>query len=138
VCVPTPLGEHKQPDTSYIEDATQSIAEHLRTGQLVVLKSTTYPRTTEGVMQPILDDVAAEKEIEQIRFADPHVETLSVDTGEDESVEMPRVEVTEEVLGTHDVAVLLTDHDDFPYETISDHLPTIINARNGFDDVADK
>jgi len=347
VCVPTPLGDHKQPDTSYIEDATRSIAEHLRPGQLVVLKSTTYPGTTEEVMRPILEEAAAEKGlklgqdyflafsperidpgneeyttantpivvggatdtgteiaelalqhivgqvhsvpspkvaemekllenifrsvnialvnelaqlcdrmgdvsmwdvidaaatkpfgympfypgpglgghcipvdphylswlasrhdfetsfitlsaqvneqmpfyvtnavveaiaeqptclqdaevlvlgvafkknvddtrrapartvirllrekgVEQIRFADPHVETLNLDTGEGESVEVPRVEVTEEVLETHDVAVLLTDHDDFPYETISDHLPTIIDARNGFEDAADK
>jgi UDP-N-acetyl-D-glucosamine dehydrogenase len=79
-----------------------------------------------------------EKGIEQLRFADPHVEKLSVDTREGESVEVPRVEVTEEVLESHDVAVLLTDHDDFPYETISNHLPTIIDARNGFEDATDK
>jgi UDP-N-acetyl-D-glucosamine dehydrogenase len=347
VCVPTPLDEHKQPDTSYIEAATQSIAEHLQPGQLVILKSTTYPGTTEEVMQPILEEAAAEKGlqcgrdyflafsperidpgndeyttantpivvggitetgteiaelalqqivgqvhsvsspkvaemekllenifrsvnialvnelaqlcdrmgdvsmwevidaaatkpfgfmpfypgpglgghcipvdphylswlarrhdfetsfitlsaqvnermpfyvadavveaiaeqpvrlqdasvlvlgvafkknvddtrhapartvirllrekgIEQIRFADPHVERLSVDTETGGSVEVPRVDVTEEVLEAHDVAVLLTDHDDFPYETISNHLPTIIDARNGFEDVREE
>jgi UDP-N-acetyl-D-glucosamine dehydrogenase len=79
-----------------------------------------------------------EKGIEQIRFADPHVERLSVDTETGGSVEVPRVDVTEEVLEAHDVAVLLTDHDDFPYETISNHLPTIIDARNGFEDVREE
>ena len=347
VCVPTPLTEHKDPDTSYIEDATRSIAEHLQPGQLVVLKSTTYPGTTEEVMLPILEEAAGEKGlelgqdyflafsperidpgneeyttantpivvggvtdtgteiaelalqqivgqvhsvsspkvaemekllenifrsvnialvnelaqlcdrmgdvsmwdvidaaatkpfgfmpfypgpglgghcipvdphylswlarrhdfetsfitlsaqvneqmpfyvanavveaiaeqpvrlqnanvlvlgvafkrnvddtrhapartvlrllrekgIEQIRFADPHVETLSVDTEECGTIEVSRVDVTEEVLEEHDVAVLLTDHDAFPYEIISDHLPTIIDARNGFKDAADK
>mgnify|MGYP006279853651 CR=1 FL=1 len=347
VCVPTPLTEHNDPDTSYIETATQSIAEHLRPGQLVVLKSTTYPGTTEEVMQPILGEAAAKKNLQcgrdyflafsperidpgndeyttgntpivvggvtetgtevaelalqqivgqvhrvnspkvaemekllenifrsvnialvnelaqlcdrmgdvsmwdvidaaatkpfgfmpfypgpglgghcipvdphylswlarrhdfetsfitlaaqvneqmpfyvanavveaiaeqpvrlqdakvlvlgvafkknvddtrhapartvirllrekgigQIRFADPHVEAFSVNDGQEGSVDVPRVDVTEEVLEAHDVAVLLTDHDDFPYETISDHLPTIIDARNGFDGAAGK
>ena len=59
ICVPTPVTETNEPDTSYIEAATRSIAEHLRPGQLVVLKSTTYPDTTEGVVQPILEDAAA-------------------------------------------------------------------------------
>jgi len=61
VCVPTPVTEHKDPDTAYIEQATAAIAEHLRSGQLVVLKSTTYPDTTEGIVQPILEAAAAER-----------------------------------------------------------------------------
>lgn len=347
VCVPTPLDEHKQPDTSYIEDATRSIAGHLRPGQLVILKSTTYPGTTEEVMQPILEEAAAkrdlqcgqdyflafsperidpgneeyttantpivvggvtetgteiaelalrqivgqvhpvsgpkvaemekllenifrsvnialvnelaqlcdrigslsmwevidaaatkpfgfmpfypgpglgghcipvdphylswlasrhdfetsfitlaaqvneqmpfyvvnavveaiaeqpvrlqdakvlvlgvafkkdvddtrhapartvirllrEKGIEKIHFADPHVDEFQVETKNGETLNVPRVEVTEEVLGSHDVAVLLTGHDDFPYETISAHLPTIIDARNGFENAEEE
>ncbi|WP_197537030.1 nucleotide sugar dehydrogenase [Salinibacter ruber] len=54
ICVPTPVTEHNEPDTSYIESATRSIGEHLRPGQLVVLKSTTYPGTTEEVVQDVL------------------------------------------------------------------------------------
>ena len=61
ICVPTPVNEHKDPDTSYIESASRSIAEHLRPGQLVILKSTTYPDTTEGLVQPILEEAAKEK-----------------------------------------------------------------------------
>ncbi len=61
VCVPTPVTEHKDPDTEYIEAATASIAEHLRPGQLVILKSTTYPTTTETVVQPLLEEAAKEK-----------------------------------------------------------------------------
>ena len=61
LCVPTPVTEYKEPDTKYIESATRSIAEHLRPGQLIIIKSTTYPDTTEGVVQPILEEAAAEK-----------------------------------------------------------------------------
>jgi UDP-N-acetyl-D-glucosamine dehydrogenase len=61
VCVPTPVTAHKDPDTSYIESAMRSVAEHLRPGQLVILKSTTYPNTTEGLVQPILEEAAAER-----------------------------------------------------------------------------
>ena len=347
VCVPTPLDDHKQPDTSYIQDAARSIGQHLRPGQLVVLKSTTYPGTTEDVVQPILEAAAKEKDlkigrdyflafsperidpgneeytmadtpvvvggvtetgteiaelalrqivgqvhsvpspkvaemekllenifrsvnialvnelaqlcdrmgdvsmwevidaaatkpfgympfypgpglgghcipvdphylswlarrhdfetsfitlaaqvneqmpfyvanavveaiakkpvclqdaevlllgvafkknvddtrhtpartvtrllrekgIEQIRFADPHVDEFRVDTKNGGMCDVPQVGVTEEILRSHDVVVLLTDHDDFPYETISDHVSTIIDARNGFGDAADK
>ncbi|PSQ97758.1 MAG: UDP-N-acetyl-D-glucosamine dehydrogenase [Bacteroidetes bacterium SW_9_63_38] len=61
ICVPTPVTDTNEPDTSYIEGATASIAEHLRPGQLVVLKSTTYPDTTGGVVQPILEEAAQKK-----------------------------------------------------------------------------
>ena len=55
VCVPTPLGEHLEPDVSYIVSTMRSIAPHLRAGQLVVLESTTYPGTTEEAVVPILE-----------------------------------------------------------------------------------
>ena len=63
VCVPTPVTDNNEPDTSYIESATEAIAERLRPGQLVVLKSTTYPDTTEGVVQPILESAAEEQDL---------------------------------------------------------------------------
>jgi UDP-N-acetyl-D-glucosamine dehydrogenase len=55
ICVPTPLNEYHEPDLSYITGTTESIAPHLRSGQLVILESTTYPGTTEEVMVPILE-----------------------------------------------------------------------------------
>lgn len=54
ICVPTPVTRHKDPDISYVEAAARSIGETLRKGQLIILKSTTYPNTTEGVVLPIL------------------------------------------------------------------------------------
>ena len=56
ICVPTPLSESRDPDLSYVEGTTRTIAEHLRPGQLVVLESTTYPTTTRNVLLPILDE----------------------------------------------------------------------------------
>ena len=61
ICVPTPVTDHKDPDTSYIEAASKAIAQHLRAGQLVILKSTTFPGTTEDLIQPILAEAAAER-----------------------------------------------------------------------------
>src|SRR3954454_21880647 len=46
ICVPTPLGKHREPDLSAVVATGRSIAAHLRPGQLVVLESTTYPGTT--------------------------------------------------------------------------------------------
>lgn len=54
ICVPTPLRKTKDPDISYIVAATEHIAKTLRSGQLVVLESTTYPGTTEEVILPML------------------------------------------------------------------------------------
>lgn len=54
LCVPTPLGKHREPNLSYVIDTTFKIREHLRKGQVVILESTTYPGTTEGEMLPIL------------------------------------------------------------------------------------
>jgi len=55
LCLPTPLGPHREPDLSYVLDCTKLIARTLRAGQLVVLESTTYPGTTREEMQPILE-----------------------------------------------------------------------------------
>jgi len=55
ICVPTPLDEYHEPDLSYITGTAESLAPHLKAGQLVVLESTTYPGTTEEVLVPILE-----------------------------------------------------------------------------------
>jgi len=54
ICVPTPLGAHREPDNSFIHETARAIAPRLRPGQIVVLESTTYPGTTEGEVLPIL------------------------------------------------------------------------------------
>jgi UDP-N-acetyl-D-glucosamine dehydrogenase len=55
ICVPTPLGRHREPDNSYIHATAREIARRLRPGQLVVLESTTYPGTTDEEVRPILE-----------------------------------------------------------------------------------
>ena len=56
ICVPTPLGRHREPDNSFIHSSARAIAKRLRRGQLVVLESTTYPGTTEGEVLPLLEE----------------------------------------------------------------------------------
>jgi UDP-N-acetyl-D-glucosamine dehydrogenase len=55
ICVPTPLTKHRDPDLSFVEATSRSIAQHLREGQLIVLESTTYPGTTDDVVKVILE-----------------------------------------------------------------------------------
>jgi UDP-N-acetyl-D-glucosamine dehydrogenase len=55
ICVPTPLGKHREPDISYIQKTGEQIATRLRPGQLVSLESTTYPGTTREEVLPRLD-----------------------------------------------------------------------------------
>ena len=50
-----PAQPHREPDLSYVVQTCETIAQHLRPGQLVVLESTTYPGTTTDVVQPILE-----------------------------------------------------------------------------------
>ena len=55
VCVPTPLTDSRAPDLAYLEEAAEELAQTLRSGQLVVLESTTYPGTTRERLLPILE-----------------------------------------------------------------------------------
>ncbi|MEM1126800.1 MAG: nucleotide sugar dehydrogenase [Bacteroidota bacterium] len=64
LCVPTPVHASKDPDVSFIRTATEAVAPHLRAGQLIVLKSTTYPGTTEDLVQPILELAAQAQSLE--------------------------------------------------------------------------
>ncbi len=55
ICVPTPFDAMKAPDLSFVRAAAEGIARRLRREQLIILQSTTYPGTTEEVVQPILE-----------------------------------------------------------------------------------
>ncbi len=55
IAVPTPFHEGKKADLSYVISATEFIVPHLRRGNLVVLESTSPPRTTVDVVAPILE-----------------------------------------------------------------------------------
>lgn len=54
ICVPTPLTDKLEPDLRYLLDTTEIVARHLRSGQLIILESTSYPGTTEEMMLPRL------------------------------------------------------------------------------------
>jgi len=55
ICVPTPLGKHREPDLSYVTATMDGIAPHLKRGQLVALESTTYPGSTEEEILPRIE-----------------------------------------------------------------------------------
>jgi len=55
ICVPTPLRKTKDPDLSYVVKAVEAVVETLKAGQLIILESTTYPGTTDEVVQPMLE-----------------------------------------------------------------------------------
>src|SRR5437660_602934 len=54
-CLPTPLSKSRDPDISFILAATAEIRKHLRSSQLIVLESTTYPSTTNELILPELE-----------------------------------------------------------------------------------
>ena len=55
ICVPTPLRKTKDPDMSFIVSAVEEIAKYVHPGLLVILESTTYPGTTDELLQPMLE-----------------------------------------------------------------------------------
>jgi UDP-N-acetyl-D-glucosamine dehydrogenase len=55
ICVPTPLRKTRDPDLSYVVKAVEAVAATIARGQLVILESTTYPGTTDEVVQPMLE-----------------------------------------------------------------------------------
>jgi UDP-N-acetyl-D-glucosamine dehydrogenase len=55
ICVPTPLRKTKDPDLSYVVMAVDAVAAVEHRGKLVILESTTYPGTTDEVVQPKLE-----------------------------------------------------------------------------------
>jgi UDP-N-acetyl-D-glucosamine dehydrogenase len=55
IAVPTPLNQTRDPDLAAVRAATGQVAKYLQPHQLVILESTTYPGTTEEVLQPILE-----------------------------------------------------------------------------------
>ncbi|MFL5640937.1 MAG: nucleotide sugar dehydrogenase [Chloroflexota bacterium] len=56
VCVPTPIRTTKDPDLGPVLAAAAYLREHLRSGQLLVLQSTTYPGTTMGPFRSVLEE----------------------------------------------------------------------------------
>lgn len=54
MCVPTPIGAHHEPDLSFIYAAGEATGRTLRSGQLVILESTSFPGTTRDELLPAL------------------------------------------------------------------------------------
>jgi UDP-N-acetyl-D-glucosamine dehydrogenase len=67
ICVPTPLNEDHTPDMSYVTSTIESIAPHLREGQLVVLESTTYPGTTEEIIVETINRHGRKRNLKVLR-----------------------------------------------------------------------
>ncbi len=55
ICVPTPLRKTKDPDMSFIIAAGEQIQKYMRSGQMMILESTTYPGTTDEVLLPMFE-----------------------------------------------------------------------------------
>lgn len=69
LCVPTPLDDHREPDMTYVEETTKTVANYLRKGQLFVLESTTYPGTTDELLRMICEKSSGLKSGEDFYMA---------------------------------------------------------------------
>src|SRR4030095_11387439 len=55
ICVPTPVTDNKTPDISFIMNSVNEIFKRMKKHSLVILKSTTFPGTTEDYVMPVLE-----------------------------------------------------------------------------------
>jgi len=75
VCVPTPLTKTKDPDVSFIVAAVEEIRKRLRSGQLIILGSTTYPGTTHDLYVPMLEETGLKVGIDfSVAFAPERID----------------------------------------------------------------
>ena len=58
VTVPTPINEHKQPDLTPLEKASEMLGGVINQGDIVIYESTVYPGCSEEVCVPILEKVS--------------------------------------------------------------------------------
>ena len=56
ITVPTPVTKSKEPDLSYVIDASRTISQHMKAGSTIILESTVYPGVTEEIVKPILEE----------------------------------------------------------------------------------
>jgi UDP-N-acetyl-D-glucosamine dehydrogenase len=86
ICVPTPLRKTKDPDLSYIVMAVDAVAAVEHRGKLVILESTTYPGTTDEVVQPKLEAGGLKADVdfflafspERVDPGNPHFKTSNI------------------------------------------------------------
>lgn len=55
IAVPTPMNKDKTPNMKHVESATESIVPFLKKGDMVILESTSPPKTVDDLMIPILE-----------------------------------------------------------------------------------
>jgi len=60
ICVPTPLKD-QVPDLTAVMEAGEAVGKYLEPGQLVILQSTSYPGTTQDMLQPVLERLSGLK-----------------------------------------------------------------------------
>lgn len=54
ICVPTPINKDKTADMHFVENAAKSIVSYIKKGDIVILESTSPPKTTENLIVPIM------------------------------------------------------------------------------------
>jgi UDP-N-acetyl-D-glucosamine dehydrogenase len=82
VCVPTPLTKARDPDVSHLAKALEDIRRRIRTGQLVILGSTTYPGTTHDLLMPMLESTGLHVGVDfSLAFAPERIDPGNRDFG---------------------------------------------------------
>jgi len=61
VTVPTPIDEHKQPDLTPLQKASETLGKVIKPGDVAIYESTVYPGATEEYCVPVIEKVSGLK-----------------------------------------------------------------------------
>ena len=61
ITVPTPVDEFNNPDLTQLKKATEMVAGHLNSGDVVIYESTVFPGCTEEICVPIIENISGLK-----------------------------------------------------------------------------
>jgi UDP-N-acetyl-D-galactosamine dehydrogenase len=61
VTVPTPIDEHKQPDLTPLQKASETLGTVIKKGDIAIYESTVYPGATEEYCVPVIEQVSGLK-----------------------------------------------------------------------------
>jgi len=115
ICLPTPLGAHREPDLSYVLGAADVFGAHLVDGQTVILESTTF------VLMEKLEARGA-----RIAYHDPHLPAIPETREHAAYAGRSREPVSDD----YDCLVLVTAHSEYRRIDFSGYRCPLVDTRN--------
>lgn len=116
-----------------VTDALNNNGKALKGSRILVL-GVTYKRDVEDVRESPAVDVInlLLSKGARVDYHDPYVEQLEISDAEPP---IKRTELTDDMLGTYDAVVIITDHSSYHWPSIAQHSRLVVDTRNAMHDI---